>query len=148
MNKFSVLRAVLLAGGIALAGSTYAADAKPAVPQNAPKGSTDIKGDMIKACADTYVKAKVLSNNEASKFCRCKVTADGNMKVSDIWEIQSAANAGKNPITHPAIAKAQSELMACVGPDLQKVLEDKERALRAKQQQAAPTPAPAPAAGK
>lgn len=141
MKNFSVLRAVLLATGVALVSSTYAADTKPAAPQANAKGSTDIKGDMIKSCTDTYLKAKILSNAEASKFCRCKIAADGNMKVGDIWEIQSAANAGKNPMTHPSIAKAQSELATCLGPELQKTLLDKERTLKAQQQAA-------PAAGK
>lgn len=136
MNKFSVLRAVLLAGGVALAGSTYAADAK-AAPQAAPKPSTDIKGDMIKACTDSFIKNKILSSADAAKFCRCNTTTEGNLKVSDTWEIQSMINAGKDPSTHPAIVRSKNEMKACAGDELIKTLQDKTQALR-NQQQAAP----------
>ena len=140
MKKFSVLRAVLLTATVAMAGTTYAADAKPApaAPQAAPKPSTDIKGDMIKACTDSFIKNKILSNADAAKFCRCNTTTEGNLKVSDTWEIQSMINAGKDPSTHPAIVRSKNEMKTCAGDDVLNTLKEKTQALRAQQQQAAP----------
>lgn len=135
MKKFSVLRVVLLAGSLAMAGSSYAADAKAAPA--APKPSTDIKGDMIKACTENLSKNKVLPSADAAKFCRCNTTTEGNLKVSETWEIQSMINAGKDPSSHPAIIRSKNEMKACAGDDLLNTLKEKTLALR-QQQQAAP----------
>ncbi len=137
MKNFSVLRAVLLMSTVAITGTSYAAEGK---------ASTDIKGDMIKTCTDSLVKNKVLTNADAAKFCRCNTTTEGNLKVSETWEIQSLINAGKDPSTHPAILRSKNEMKACAGEPLLKTLQEKTLALRAQQQQQ--QAAPAPAAGK
>lgn len=138
MKNFSILRAGLLAAAVAMTGTAYAADAKPATPQPTAKPSTDIKGDMIKACTDSLSKNKILSSTDAAKFCRCNTTTEGNLKVSDTWEVQSMINAGKDPSTHPAIVRSKNEMKACAGEPLLKTLQEKTMALRAQQQQAAP----------
>ena len=134
MKPFNLLRAAAVLSVLTASSIGVAAPNKPAQP----KTSTNIKADMIKACTEGFSKNKILSAADSAKFCGCNITVEGNMKMSEQWEIQSMVNAGKNPATHPAIIRSRNELTACAGQKLLDELKGKIEAAQQAAQQAAP----------
>ncbi len=106
-----------------------------------PAKSTNVKAALISSCKEQTTKGGKLTSSEVSKFCNCNIEAQGKVTEAQKWEMQSAANAKKNPNSLPFVQQGYKDLKACLGAPLVSKLEKlTEEAMKAAQQQQQQTP--------
>lgn len=73
----------------------------------------DIKQEMVNSCVKQAVNDKIADKANASKLCSCTADVQSKMTVGQMWEAESYAKSGKNPITLPYIKKMQQDMQKC-----------------------------------
>jgi hypothetical protein len=92
--------------------SSYAADPK-AKPQATPQ-PLDIKSMMIQRCVQEATVLKVMDAKTAQRVCACTTNVQANqLKLGEFWDIQSAAENGKDPRSLAALQRIQPALAKC-----------------------------------
>ena len=131
--KSNLILSTMMSATALFAMATHAADN----PLQAAYKSTNVKAALVNVCKDQTAKGGKLTAAEVSKFCACNIEAQGKVTEAQKWEMQSAANAKKNPNTLPFVQQGYKDLQACLGTPLVSKLEKLTvEAVKAAQQQA------------
>ncbi len=133
-SKSNLILSTMMSAAALFATATHAADENPL---QAAYKSTNVKSALVNVCKEQTTKGGKLTAAEVSKFCSCNIEAQGKVTEAQKWEMQSAANAKKNPNTLPFVQQGYKDLQACLGAPLVSKLEKLTvEAMKAAQQQA------------
>ncbi len=81
-------------------------------------GSSNVKSALVGVCKTEVSKGNKLTAAEVTKVCTCQIDVEGRTTKAQMWEMQSAANQKKNPLTLPFVKKQHDDLKACFGTAL------------------------------